>query len=478
MISPAASALGGVNAVAFRDISGANLGPRGYIDFISGAGTHLGNDVYTGTANNWVCGGIIYAPGYGTIEDIAYDTGSPKGFGNAIMIRHAGAGRGGRDILSVVLHMQERSSLSIGERVTPITILGHIGHTGGSGGDCHAHIELRYFSTWTYYEYGNIYAQWKDTKLPRDVTNDIPPREQWENPDTYTLNLIPMSYFDGAGSLIDPANGGNCGAIGNYGCSTDKVRLHSHSISSTGVFQVVSQKDRCEYVRIEGLSSAIIAVKRWDETYPRNSDGLSTIYRVNSLPASLRLPVDKWVMISVTTTQQIPVGETRDITLRCLTASEYSHPVPGQISDIAPPIADRALYPDLLLVKFGDDFHWSGSGSLVTFSGSQLQVPNTYDGFGRNKDMAIKFSSRKSLLSFQIFSDGINCRSVRISSATGASTGTLVNASIKEWTSKYWGPAIVTTLPFNFSIPSGRAYWILKLKPATIGTDNIRIDCI
>ena len=46
------------------------------------------------------------------------------------------------------------------------------------------------------------------------------------------------------------------------------------------------------------------------------------------------------------------------------------------------------------------------------------------------------------------------------------------------WASKYWGAATTATLPFNFSLPAGSDYWILKLKPATVGTDNVRVDCL
>lgn len=479
LFAQVANALGGVNAVAFRDIAGAGLGPRGFIDYIPGVGTHLGNDVYTGPSGNWTCGGTVYSPGYGTVELVENAGGTYPALGNAVMIKHAGMGRGGSNIFSIVLHLQENPLVGKGQVVTPYTILGHVGKTGGANDTCHAHIELRYFSEWLYPKYNNIYAL-NSNESPRDATRDVDPKENWENPDTYTLNIIPPSNFDGVGSLVDPANGGTCNSRQNFGCSADLVRLHAHENPSTGVFQVVSQKDRCEYVRLEGLSSAIIGVKRWDETYPRNPDGLSTVYRANTLPVSFRLPVDKWMLVSVTTTQAIPSGEIRDVKLRCLTYPEYlAQPTnPGGLSDIAPPLSDRPLYPDLMLVKFGADFHWSGSGSLITFSGSQLQIPNTYEGFGRNKDMAIKFSARKSLLAFQIFSDGTNCRIVRVSSASGSSNGTLVEASVKQWASKYWGAATTATLPFNFSLPAGSDYWILKLKPATVGTDNLRVDCL
>lgn len=476
LIAFEANALGGANAIAFRDVPGAALGPRGFNDFISGTGTHLGNDVRSiSGSSEWACGGVIYAPGYGRVVSTAPGTGLSADLGNAVMIHHPGAGRGGRDIYSIILHMQEPPLATVGQQVNPDTVLGHIGMTGGANNLCHAHIELRYFNTedWFFPDYRNIYAR-------RDVRNHVEPREHWENPDIYSLNLIPISYLDGTGSLIDPTNSGNCSQIGNFGCSFDKIRLHGHATPSTGAFQVVSQRDRCEYVRLEGLQSALITVKRWNETYPRNSDGLSTIYRANSLPVNLRLPADQWMMVAVTTTAPIPTGERRDITLRCLTYSEYMAQAPptSQLKDIAPPLTDRARYPDLLLNRFGADFHLSGVGSLVTFSNSQLQTPNTYQGFGRDKDIAIKLSSKKSLMAFQIFSDGGNCRTVRISSASGINTASIVEASLKGWSSQYWGPSVASSIPFNIQLPAGRSYWILKLKPAAIGVENIRVECL
>lgn len=474
-----AVALSGINAVSFRDVPGAKLGDYRFLTLV-GDDYHLGSDVLTltgSTDGKHVCGGIVYAPGDGiveTVRDAAHpggDATTPGTFvtlGNTIMIRHPGAGDGGKDIFSLFLHLQEAPLVSEGDHVTADTIIGHIGKTGTAANHvCHAHVELRYFPQMLFPIYNNIY------NIKNDDFSQM--NGNWRDPEKYSLNLIPLSYFDGAGSLVDPANGGNCSTIKNHGCSLDFVKLFPHSTPSTGVFQIFSNPQRCNRVRIEGLSSAYIGVKRWDETYPGNADGLSTIYRAKYLPVDVALPTVSngtvFTLISVTSTAKIPTGSSRYLKVACLNSAASTINAPGQLIDIAPPISERQAAPQNLLIRLAANIYWSGSGSLINnYSGTPSAVGRTYDE-------AIKFSQRKSLLSFQIYSNGVTCKSVRIT-GSGLNSGTTVEASIKKWNDATWNAPTISALPLDIALPSYGVFWILKLKPAAIGAGNLTVACL
>lgn len=455
-------ALGGVLKVSFRDAGGAYLGSYLHLKYPSwGSRTHFGNDVIAS------CGSVIYAPGSGVVVDVVRPgTVNYDSLGNAVIILHRGEGRGGADLYSLMLHMQESALVNVGDEVTQDTIVGHVGMTGAANGICHTHFELRYFRARFFPAYGNIYG-------PGDVSGTSTARDNWENPDAYLLGLVPYSYFDGSGSLVDPARGGACTAIGSFGCSRDIVRLHPHAVPSTGIFQVLSQPGYCDYVRVEGLQSAYIGVKRWNETYPVNTDGLSTIYRSYGAQVNVRIPTSEWVQVSVTTTIPIPSGSTRSVSVSCQVGAFYQ--VAGtQLIDIAPALSDRPLNPYPMLIRLPADFFWSGSGSLITRSGN-TSTSATASGYGRTRDDAIKLSSKKSLLSFQVYSDGISCRSVRVMDAAGT-TGAVIETSVKGWADPDWGQASSGAMPRDVALP-GAGFWIVKVKPAELGFLRIRMSC-
>lgn len=455
-------ALGGVLSVSFRDAVNVSLGSYVHLKYPSwGEKTHFGNDVLAS------CGSVIYAPGSGIVVDVVRPgTWNYNSLGNAVIIRHQGGGRGGADLFSLVLHMQDSPPVSVGDEVTADTVIGRVGMTGSANSICHAHFELRYFQRRFHASYDNIYAN-------GDVSGTSTARDNWENPNTYVLSLIPYSYFDGAGSLIDPARGSGCSINAHWGCSRDVVRLHPHPVPSTGVFQIYSQPDHCDYVSIEGLQASYIGVKRWHETYPSHSDGLSTIYKSSGSRVHVRIPSNQWVLLSVTTTVPIPAGSYRNVVVSCH-AGAYVPASGSTLTDIAPPFGSRSLNPYPLLVKLPADFHWSGSGSLITRSGNTSSAESAA-GYGRTRDEAIKLSSKKSLLSFQVYSDGSSCQSVRISDASGIA-GSEVETSVKGWADPDWSRGTTAPLPRDVSL-SGAGFWIVKIKPAAIGGMKVRVVC-
>jgi hypothetical protein len=230
--------------------------------------------------------------------------------------------------------------------------------------------------------------------------------------------ILPPSVVDGAGSLVDPANGGRCSAFQLNGCSRDLVRLHSHGVPSTAVFQVLGQRGSCDHVNVGGLDAAHILVKRWSETYPgAEGDGSSSIFLANRLPASLPIPSNTWMTISVTTTSPVPAGQTRTVSLACGSGSgSYARP-----ADLAPPVTSRAANPQLLLLPLQGDFFWSGNASMVTFSANTANAAAAV-GYGRTRDEAITLASRKSLAVFQFFAEGRICKTVELSDAAGVAS--------------------------------------------------------
>lgn len=463
LISSTAFALNGILESSFRDASTASLGAYTHLKFPSwGQRTHFGNDVLAD------CGSTIYAPGSGVVEDVVRSSSSNfDSLGNAVIIRHQGGGRGGSDIFSLFLHMRDSPLVNIGDLVTVGTKIGVVGKTGSANNICHSHVELRYFASRFSPQYNNIYAS-------GDVRNNPYALDNWENPNAFILPLIPYSMFDGSGSLIDPTASGDCAKIKNFGCSKDVVKLHGHDIPSTGVFQVLSQQNYCDYVRLTGTGKFVVGVKRWNEAYPGNTDGLSTIYRIEKTPANIKIPFQDWSLVSVTTMNPITQGTTSDIGLECVAGSFT--PNKAQVVDIAPPVSDRAANPSPLLVTLGSGYYWSGSGSLIKQSGN-ISRNDTTAGYGRTKDEAIKLTSKKSFISYQIQSDGVSCKNIKISDAAGTS-GQSIQLYLKRWNDPDWGqPLSNSSLPANISIPTA-GYWIVKLKPQQIGWLKIRAECI
>lgn len=289
---------------------------------------------------------------------------------------------------------------------------------------------------------------------------------------TVRPSLLPPSVVDGAGSLVDPAGAGRCVTYSGNGCSKDLVRLHPHGVPSTAVFQVLSQAGRCDFVNVSGLVSANIIVKRWSETYPGSEgDATSSVFFANSLPVSIPLPANKWMTISVSSTGAVPSGQTRTVAVACGTgAPQYSRP-----TDVAPPMATRAANPQSLLLPLQGDYFWSGNASMMSFSANSSNSASSA-GYGRTRDEAITLSSRKSLAMFQLFAEGETCRSIQLSDAAGT-TGRTVEVSTKLWDQPAWNNSTNVQLPARLSV-SQDGYWLVKVKPATIGWFKIRAQCV
>jgi hypothetical protein len=285
-------------------------------------------------------------------------------------------------------------------------------------------------------------------------------------------SLVPRAFVDGVGSLIDPKNGGTCiASLANYGCSRDEIKLHPHPIPSAGSFQVYSDTNGgCDYVTLSGLTKAHIAIRRWNEAYPGPLEyatpPVSTIYTAGQLPVHLKVPYG-FSLVYVTTTQPVPAGETRSLTLECKSGAL---PVTSLLVDIAPTVAKRAGSPTAMYTMVSGDKnrYWGGNGSIIPPSG------NNYAGeFGRIKDYAKTQSIGYSEVMFQVYT-AANCRNVRISASSGTVSADI---AMKPWNVSPWSE-IGADLPLPYVIQvQSTGYQLFRVRPGSSGNFRIVAAC-
>ncbi|MBF0103051.1 MAG: M23 family metallopeptidase [Desulfobacterales bacterium] len=282
-----------------------------------------------------------------------------------------------------------------------------------------------------------------------------------------SMSIIPLSYIDGAGSLVAPEYSG-------YGGSKDIVILHPHgTYNSTGLFQVLYKVNYCQSVTLDGLKSAYISVKEWSEQFPgQNKDSRSTIYKATSLPVNIPLIQGKWHTISVTTTAPVPEGDSRELTLTCSPNTVSS--LPSNLQKIAPSSSEITGNEDIVLTPFPDDYYWSGNGSVISNISTDHNTCIT-------EDVAITLNdSKKSLILFQIFPTN-SCNKIKISSNL---SNLNANISWKKWyvndVSSDWRTGRDMVLPCTLTLTTGD-YWIIKVKPdnVNLGTGQyIYAECV
>ncbi len=280
-------------------------------------------------------------------------------------------------------------------------------------------------------------------------------------------SLVPTSTVDGAGSLVDPNRGGKCNDLGGWGCYRDIVTLHHHDTPSTGLFQVLRESGKCDYVQLDGLKEAYVVVKGWDEHYPgeKNGDYFSTVYKATGLPADVPLVAkinSSWNLIAVTSTVPIPAGQTRDVTLTCMSGS------PGQsLKVIAPDVSTRKNNPTLVLNPLPNNTYWSGNGSLMSFSNNRSIPATSQSEYGRKQDEVITLTTKNSLAIFQVYkSSSLGCRSVVIDTPPGTFSVVAAEISWKIWNAPNWLCGNLVSLPYTVDLPTDEHYWVIKIKTA------------
>lgn len=293
--------------------------------------------------------------------------------------------------------------------------------------------------------------------------------------------IVPLAMVDGAGSLIDPGNGGQCASFGGFGCYRDDVMLHGgRGVSSSAVFQVLNAGNACNYVALEGVAPAYVTVKNWNEAYPGEltTAYTSEIYYSSSAPASFPVP-QGWSTINVTTA--FPVSNaTQSVRLTC----QGGPSSPGAVA-IAPSVGTRRSNPALVANWLTPDdlsVRWSGNGSLISFSNNQSHS-DSQAGYGRTRDVAVTFPGMYGGTLFQVYSGNSICRRVQVSS-NSAFTARLQH---KEWTQRNWtyapgstdvGAGLrAVTLPLTLDL-SPNAYHIIKVEPFVTDKGQVSLQCV
>lgn len=294
-------------------------------------------------------------------------------------------------------------------------------------------------------------------------------------------SIVPLSMVDGAGSLVDPTNGGQCGSFGGFGCYRDDVMLHGgRSVSSSAVFQVLNAGGACNYVALEGLAPAYVTVKNWNEAYPGELTTASTseVYYTNSAPASFAMP-QGWSTINVTSASPIS-SFSQTVRLTCQGAPSSA----GGFA-IAPSVGTRRSNPLLVANWLNPDdltVHWSGNGSLISFSDNQAH-PDSQVGYGRTRDVAVTFPGAYAGTLFQVYAGNSTCRRVNVSSSVSASA----QVQFKEWTQRNWSFAPGSSdigaglrgipLPMTLDL-APNAYHIIKIEPFAPEKGTVSVQCV
>lgn len=157
------------------------LGDREFGFILSGHLRHMGVDIwesYDSNTANFDKG--VYSVAEGIVVSKSYNH---KGFGNGLIILHPRAGKDGKDLYSLYLHMVEDShfkNIYVGKYIPSQTRIGTIGKTKTEVS--HLHLELRKFPQW-FYPGVNKEDIYTDTNLVTTSTVN----KWWINPMTYDV---------------------------------------------------------------------------------------------------------------------------------------------------------------------------------------------------------------------------------------------------------------------------------------------------
>ena len=247
------------------------------------------------------------------------------------------------------------------------------------------------------------------------------------------------SIFDGAGSLISPAE--DC-----YGCNKDSAMMQPHQGSSSTVVFQWRKTSSCNTLAINSSSPLPITLsaKTWNsssikETYE------ATISKNNSFSLNT---LGKWTTFSVTSIS--PISHPIKINARC--------------SNRTTSVSFSKLTPNA--VKVDNGAIWMGTGSIIS-----TVEQGDVNGYGVSKDISIGSKTAKALTSFQWFASP-SCSSIKVFAKVK------VNATVSK---KIWNEASFSkscnTLPCKIDGNSG-SYYILKIESNASIYPQDRVDAI
>jgi murein DD-endopeptidase MepM/ murein hydrolase activator NlpD len=128
-------------------------------------------------------GSDLYPIASGVVTDAVSDKSDRnfRGMGYLVIVKHDAA-VGGRDAYSIYLHMKDKPSVSIGDKVIAgTTRLGFVGQTGRAFGP-HVHLEVRRFPERLFPGWQNIYGIVTPTRTMETIQQQF--AENWIDPTT------------------------------------------------------------------------------------------------------------------------------------------------------------------------------------------------------------------------------------------------------------------------------------------------------
>jgi Peptidase family M23 len=433
---------------------------------------HTGVDIMTsaGTAVYSICDGSVYeSQDYDYQRQVRGRDQYDSYYNSRLVIRCDGTSA---PFLAIYMHINSAiisGRVQKGQLIASITGSYNNSNIRNSGND-HLHFGINVnanYSCCTPYGWG--IAPYNTTRAQAEIAGF---RDFYDYLSTNpNFNKFPVSFFDGAGSLVAPSMLGACAVQGGFGCKKDVVKMHPHAQPSTAVFQVLRTIGQCDSVRITGLTGAYITVKGWSEGYPGSSklDSAMTVYK-SVFPAEIPLSLGhSWHLISVTSLAPVPAGQTRDVTVDC----QIGGPFASTNTDIAPANGNRGSNLDAVIPKLSNGSYWAGNGSLISFS-SHFGHPDTIDGYGKTKDVAKKFLSLPSKSIFQSYTSGTTCKYIELRRDDNVRQGAEVNW--KPWNFANW-TGVSVQLPYTVTLSDG--YNIITVDTSSDNSDTrIRATCL
>jgi hypothetical protein len=399
----------------------------------------------------------VYAIGFGKVVYIARNAIRSTDNGDEDHSRLAVLHHTARGLKFLVIygHVATNASIQVGQYISPGTYLGQIRWAV----NYHLHLELRPDEeTYT----GGTWGIMGNTTDPiAFLANNSAP-------------LIPRSILDGQGTLTNPNLLGGCSSISSWGCSRDQAILHSRPEPSTAVFQVQHfANGTCNHVAISGLQSAYVSVRQWNETYPgeRGRSDTKGIFKANTFPALFRLPIG-FSLVSVTSVQPVPAGETRTITMECRSTpyQEYSSN-PNKVRLDTAALQTRS--PNSLLLSLVSD-SLDSRNSVMNSAASLISVSGLSGiSYGSNIDVLLFTGTKHERNIVQTYNSGTcNLRLV------GTNASARYSIYRKRWNATDWQlVSSDVTLPHALNNPASD-YTVYMLRQGTPKQDRVTVNCI
>lgn len=358
-------------------------------------------------------GSSIYAIDDGEIIELHRDSSKNKNM-SIIYIKHKTDKN--KEFLGIYGHIYATGELSAGKTVRKGEKIGSVKKFGSPE---HIHFGIGLDTSKHPLSFGGIKDQIVDPiKFLKSNSNNI------------------RGVFDGAGSLINPEK--EC-----FGCNKDDAMMHPHpGVGSTVVFQWLYNKSKCDFLDVTADKNIEVEIKSKGWSGSLIQDAFKTTLSSSS-PVSLSKS-SGWTTFAITSTNSIS-SSTR-VTATCRTPSDTYH-------------GGSRLPTEKSPVDVTFDYYWAGTGSIISHAGE-----NGKNGYGVRQDVAVTFSPKKSLTSFQWRSSS-SCKELKIIDGNNPSLQHDASVLIKYWSVKNFNKTEeCSSLPCTIKNKDIDTYYVIKIK--------------